>query len=79
MKIKDATALWLDTARFWLERVAECDRQTVEDVLALLQWPEEIKHLKWAKTFGAKQVFTSATMRAMVLLGELRMIGKRVA
>lgn len=56
-----------------------CDRQTVEDVLALIQWKAELSHLRWAKTFGPKQVFTSAVMRAGVLLAELEMVRKRTA
>jgi len=74
MTIKNAKALWLDAARFYLERVKLCDRQTVEDVLALLQWPAQIKNLQWAMKSGPGQVFTSAVMNANVTFADLQML-----
>ena len=74
MNIKAAKKLWLDTARFWAERVAECDRQTVEDIVALVAWPDPLKKLCWAARCGPKQVFTSAVMEAGIQLAWLRIV-----
>ncbi len=79
MKLEDAKSLYLKTARFWLENVKCCDRQTVEDVLALMQWPEEIKTLKWAIPFGRGQVFTAGVVGAGKLLTELNIIQEESA
>ena len=74
MRIEDAKALYLKVARIYLEDVKCCDRQTVEDVLALMQWPEEIKTLRWAISHGRGQVFTAGVMGAGKLLTELTII-----
>jgi|SRR5690348_8574518 len=73
MNIKDAKSLYFDTARFFLERVKLSDHQTVNDVLAILGWPEYKKSLKWAASHGAEQVHCNAIMDAGVVLTELKM------
>ena len=62
MRTEDLKALWLDTARFYLERVKQCDAQRVEDVLAIMQHREYVKKMKWCAKSGRDQVFVSSTM-----------------
>lgn len=69
MKQSEAKALWVDTARFWVSNVAQSAR--VEDVVALMLWPEHTKTLKWAKSFGRKQIFVSAVSTASQILSLL--------
>jgi hypothetical protein len=63
----EAKMLYADTARFWLERVAGVGAQRVADVLAILEYQEAKDELNWAIRFGARQVFTCATMRAATM------------
>ena len=72
--IKAAHELWQDSARFWLNEVKECDTQTCNDVLALIEWPDQLKQMRWAAEFGRGQVFTSAIMAAGVMLAQLKII-----
>ena len=72
--IKAARELWQDSARFWLNEVKECDTQTINDVLALIEWPDQLKQMRWSAGFGRGQVFTSAIMAAGVMLAQLEII-----
>jgi hypothetical protein len=49
------------------------DAQTVEDVLALMDWPENRKHLRWAANIGPSQVHTTGQMKANTILAELKL------
>ena len=71
MTIKQARELYFDSARFWLHRVRQVDPQTINDVLAILDYPEYRKDIAWSKHFGRGQVFTSAVMSAGVVLVDL--------
>jgi hypothetical protein len=80
LTISDARKLYFETARFWLRKVKQVDTQTIEDVLALLDWPEDRKHIVWAAEFGTSQVFTSAVMNAGAKLTELSLaVGRHAA
>jgi len=80
LTVNEARKLYFDTARFWLNRVKQVDTQTVEDVLALLDWPEDRKKIIWAAEFGTSQVFTSAVMNAGAKLTEFSLaVGRHAA
>ena len=72
MNVKLARKLYFDSARFWLHNVKQLDRQTIEDVLALLDWPEQRQHIEWSAKFGRGQVFTSAIMNSGIMLTDLK-------
>jgi hypothetical protein len=71
MKLQDAKKLWDLTAIFYLQHVKGSDENTISDVLALMDWPDERESLKWAAKFGPDQVFASARMSAGVKLAWL--------
>lgn len=73
MTIKDAKQLYFDSARFWLARVKQTDAQTIEDVLALMDWSDEQKDIRWSARVGPMQVHASAQIRANVILGQLEL------
>jgi hypothetical protein len=73
MNYTEARTLYFDSARFWLERVQQADSQTVEDVLAIMDWKQEHKDIRWAAHHGRAQVYASAIIRANVVLAELNM------
>lgn len=77
MSTKLARELYFDSARFWLHNVKQLDHQTIEDVLALMDWPEGRKNITWAARFGRSQVFTTAIMNAGIILADLE--SRRVA
>ena len=73
MTVSDDHKLYQDSGRFWLERVKEVDAQTVEDVLALMDWPEHKADIRWAARISPSQVHALGHMKANVILAQLNL------